>query len=97
MPLRFAPKATLVFVMAAGFIADTASLPLVVSNLVNIVSADYSGIGFAHYAAVVPVNLVSVAVRWVPSSGPSAKTFLQTMTWHSSSVWRERSMTGPLS
>jgi arsenical pump membrane protein len=60
--LRFTPRATLAYVMAAGFIADTASLPLVVSNLVNIVSSDYFGIGFARYASVMlPVNLVSVA------------------------------------
>ena len=64
--LRFNPATTLAFIMAAGFIADTASLPLVVSNLVNIVSADFFKVPFDRYALVmVPVNLVSVLASLV--------------------------------
>ena len=66
LALGFSQGTTLAFIMAAGFIADTASLPLIVSNLVNIVSADFFDLGFTQYASVmVPVNLAAIVATLV--------------------------------
>ncbi len=64
--LSFPPAAALAFIVACGFVADSTSLPLVISNLVNIVSANYFDVTFGRYAAVmVPVNLVSLLATLV--------------------------------
>ena len=60
--LNFPPAGALAFIIACGFVADTTSLPLVISNLVNIVTANFFDVSFGRYAAVmVPVDLVSLA------------------------------------
>jgi len=53
--------AVFAFLMAGGFIGDSASNPLVISNLTNIVTAGYFNIGFVEYAKTMFFpNLLSI-------------------------------------
>jgi len=47
--LKLNAKTILAFLLAGGFISDSASLPFVFSNLTNIVTANYFDIGFLEY------------------------------------------------
>ena len=49
--LKLNTKTILAFLLAGGFISDSASLPFVFSNLTNIVTANYFDIGFVQYLA----------------------------------------------
>jgi len=49
--LKLNMKTILAFLLAGGFISDSASLPFVFSNLTNIVTANYFDIGFVEYLA----------------------------------------------
>jgi arsenical pump membrane protein len=67
--LKMKPIAIFAFLMAGGFIGDSASNPLVISNLTNIVTAGYFDIGFMEYAKHMFLpNLLSIiasiAILW---------------------------------
>jgi len=68
--LKMKPLAIFAFLMAGGFIGDSASNPLVISNLTNIVTVGYFKIGFLEYAKNMFLpNLLSIVasivVLWI--------------------------------
>ncbi len=68
--LNMKPLAIFAFLMAGGFIGDSASNPLVISNLTNIVTAGFFDIGFWEYAKTMFLpNLLaiiaSIVVLWI--------------------------------
>ncbi len=68
--LKLDKKTILAFLLAGGFISDSASLPFVFSNLTNIITADFFHIGFLKYLFVMYIpyivsTFVSIAVLWL--------------------------------
>jgi arsenical pump membrane protein len=68
--LKLNAKSIIAFLLAGGFISDSASLPFVFSNLTNIVTANYFHIGFGEYLAnmIVPFivsTIISIVVLWL--------------------------------
>ena len=77
--LKLNAKTIIAFLLAGGFISDSASLPFVFSNLTNIVTANYFSIGFVEYLGVMFVPfvvsvIVSILVLWLVLRNDIPKT-----------------------
>lgn len=59
--LKFNEKGKLAYLFSAGLIADTAAMPLITSNPINILSADFFGYTFIdHLVFMAPIAVVTI-------------------------------------
>ncbi|MDD5358734.1 MAG: arsenic transporter [Sulfurovaceae bacterium] len=77
--LKLNAKTIIAFLLAGGFISDSASLPFVFSNLTNIVTANYFNIGFGKYLGVMMMPfvtsvIISIVILWLVLKNDIPKT-----------------------
>jgi len=78
--LRLNTKTILAFLLAGGFISDSASLPFVFSNLTNIVTANYFNIGFHEFiASMIIPYFVSISISMLVLYGVLHKDIPKTV------------------
>lgn len=95
--LQLNPKTILAFLLAGGFISDSASLPFVFSNLTNIVTANYFSIGFLEYLTnmfipYIVSTLISILVLWLLLRNDIPKSVDITLLKHPDNVLKNKTL-----
>ncbi len=95
--LKLNAKTILAFLLAGGFISDSASLPFVFSNLTNIVTANYFNIGFVEYLSnmIIPFvvsTIVSIIVLWLILKNDIPKTVDVTLLKNPNEVLKSKTL-----
>lgn len=95
--LKLEAKTILAFLLAGGFISDSASLPFVFSNLTNIVTANYFNIGFFEYLAKMFIpfivsTAVSILVLWLILRNDIPKTVDITLLKNPDTVLKNKTL-----
>ena len=95
--LKLNMKSIIAFLLAGGFISDSASLPFVFSNLTNIVTANYFNIGFAKYLSnmFIPFIIsvfVSIVFLWFLLKKDIPKTIDISLLPEASSAIKNKTM-----
>ncbi|WP_308634615.1 ArsB/NhaD family transporter [Paenibacillus silvisoli] len=73
--LQLSRRSRIAFLLGVGLMADTASAPLMMSNLTNILTADFFDIGFGEYAETMLMpGIVAIAVTIAVTAGYFGKS-----------------------